>query len=72
VLAAIANGHTPSAIKVPDDRFARANVRIALRQVRAASGATGALAPWLAAHDQSQAEMAEADDAEAMHGAPPS
>jgi hypothetical protein len=70
VLAAVAQGREPSAITVPDDRFARANVRVALRQLRASHGSSSALMPWLAAHDQAQAlDLAgEADDSESMHG----
>jgi hypothetical protein len=66
VIAAIVQGRDPSAIAVPDDRFARANVRVAVRQLRASRGPSPALMPWIAAHDQAHA--AEADDAEAMHG----
>lgn len=66
VIAAIAQGRDPSAIAVPDDRFARANVRVALRQLRASSGSSSALMPWIAAHDHAQA--AEIDDSETMHG----
>jgi hypothetical protein len=66
VIAAIAQGSDPSAIKVPDDRFARANVRVAVRQLRAWRGSSPALMPWIAAHDQAHAP--EVDEAEAMHG----
>lgn len=66
VIAAIGQGCDPSAIAVPDDRFARANVRVAVRQLRASRGSSPALTPWIAAHDQGHA--AEADDTEAMHG----
>jgi hypothetical protein len=66
VFTAIMEGRDPSAIKVPDDRFARAHVRVAVRQLRAWRGASPALMPWIAAHDQAHAP--EADDAEAMHG----
>jgi hypothetical protein len=66
VLAAIAQGRDPSAITVPDDRFARASVRIAVRQLRASRGSSPALMPWIAAHDQAHA--AEIDDAETIHG----
>jgi hypothetical protein len=51
---------------VPDDRFARASIRIAVRQLRASRGLSPALMPWIAAHDQAHA--AEIDDVEAMHG----
>jgi hypothetical protein len=65
VLAAIAHGHEPSAIVVPDDKFARANVRVALRQLRASRGPSPALLPWIAAHDRAHA--GEVDDTETIH-----
>jgi hypothetical protein len=65
VLAAVEQGHDPSAIVVPADRFARANVRVALRQLRAWGGPSPALMPWIAAHDQAHA--ADPDDAETLH-----
>jgi hypothetical protein len=65
VMAAVEQGRDPSAIAVPDDRFARANVRVALRQLHAWRGSSPALMPWIAAHDQGHA--AESDDAEAVH-----
>jgi hypothetical protein len=66
VTAAIAQGRDPSAISVPDDRFARANVRVAVRQLGASRGPSPALMPWIAVYDQAHA--AEIDDTEAMHG----
>ena len=51
VVAAVEQGGEPSAITVPNDRFARAGVRVALRQLRASGGSSPALAAWLAAHD---------------------
>jgi hypothetical protein len=66
VIVAVTQGRDPSAITVPDDRFARANVRVAVRQLRALGGLSPALTPWIAAHDQTH--VAEIDDTEAMHG----
>lgn len=52
ITAAVGDGHAPSAIPVPDDRFARATVRVALRQLRALGEASPALAGWVAAHER--------------------
>jgi hypothetical protein len=51
VLAAVAAGEDPSIIAIADTRFARTNVRVALRQLRATAGASSSLATWLAAHE---------------------
>ena len=52
VIAAIAAGMDPSALAVADQRFARAGIRVALRQLGAANGASPALAAWTAAHER--------------------
>lgn len=67
VIAAIEAGQGPSAIVVPNDRFARANVRVALRQMQASSGSSPALAAWLAAHGA--AHDMEIADNEGFHAA---
>jgi hypothetical protein len=67
VMAAIAQGGHPSALSPPNDRLARASIRVALRQVQAAHRPTPALAAWLEAHDRTHAGV-EADDTAAMHG----
>jgi hypothetical protein len=51
VLVAVATGEDPSVIAVADGRFTRTTVRVALRQLRAADGASPSLATWLAAHE---------------------
>jgi len=51
VIKAINAGAAPNAIAMPDDRFAQAAVRIALRQIKASEGTSPALAAWFAAHD---------------------
>jgi hypothetical protein len=56
----VAAGEAPSVIRVTENRFARANVRIALRQLRAADEALPSLSAWLAAHER--AGPAQADD----------
>ncbi len=68
VMAAIAEGHSPSAVSVPTDRFAHTNVRVTVRQVRASHGALAALSPWIAAYDRGQTDAADIDETEAIHG----
>jgi hypothetical protein len=52
VVAAVAAGADPSAVTVADGRFTRANVRVALRQLKAADGVSPTLSAWLAAHER--------------------
>ena len=54
VVAAVAAGEDPSVIDVTGHRFARTNVRVALRQFRAAHEATPSLAAWLAVHERAE------------------
>jgi hypothetical protein len=53
LMAAIAAGADPSGIAVADNRFARADIRVVLRQLSAANERSPALATWLAAHERS-------------------
>lgn len=66
VADALAAGAQPSAVHVPTDRFARASVRIALRQANAVSKAANAparsLAAWLAAYDAQKLPEDETDE----------
>jgi hypothetical protein len=57
VLAAVAAGESPSVVSATNNRFARTNIRVALRQLRAAEQVVPALAAWMAAHEPSRAEM---------------
>jgi hypothetical protein len=57
VVAAVAAGESPAAISITNNRFARTNVRVTLRQLKAAEAATPALAAWMAAHEPSRAEV---------------
>ncbi len=57
VFAAVVAGESPSVVSVTNSRFARTNVRVALRQLRATEQVTPALAAWMAAHEPSRAEM---------------
>ncbi len=52
VIEAVASGREPSAAALPDDRFARATVRVALRQLQASGHSSDALNTWLAACDR--------------------
>jgi hypothetical protein len=64
VIAAIAAGAGPSAVAVADGRFARAGIRVALRQLGAADEASPALAAWTAAHERPDGiEPEDEDDA---------
>ena len=67
VIAAIGQGGVPSDIVVPNDRFARASVRVAIRQMRMAGEAPPALAAWAQALDHGQVDIDE-DDADPHHG----
>jgi hypothetical protein len=64
---AITEGRDPSAVAVPNDRFARSNVRVAVRQLRASQRPLPALGRWLAAYDQAHVAEDEVDHTEAMH-----
>jgi hypothetical protein len=59
VLAAVATGEDPSVIVSTDNRFARTNVRVALRQLRAADDVSPSLMTWLAAHERPDQVAAE-------------
>jgi hypothetical protein len=61
VLAAIEQGADPSVLTVPNGRFARANVRIALRQLQASCKLSPALEAWLQAYDHPHANPAETE-----------
>jgi hypothetical protein len=56
VLEGVATGKAPSSLQVPADRSARAALRVALRQLRAADPDAPALAAWLSAHDRFDAD----------------
>src|SRR5262249_29540444 len=52
VVAAIAAGEDPSVVTITESRFARTNVRVALRQYKA-EHALPVLSAWTAAHERS-------------------
>jgi hypothetical protein len=53
LVAAIAAGSDPSVLALADNRFARTDIRVVLRQLSAANEASATLAAWLAAHERS-------------------
>jgi hypothetical protein len=61
VADAIAAGAEPAAVAVTNKRFARASVRIALRQLAAAGKNSHALAAWRATHDAATPETEPSD-----------
>jgi hypothetical protein len=66
VVDSIMAGCGPSGVYLPADRFSRATVRVALRQLKASEHSTTALAAWLSAHDPT--DPADAEEAmEAPH-----
>ena len=67
VVTAFERGAEPCTVSVPNDRFARGSVRVALRQLRASRPLSPALAAWLRAHDASHPGAIEVDELEA-HG----
>jgi len=67
VVDSIMAGHGPSGVSLPADRFARAIVRVALRQLHASDRSpTATLAAWLSAYDRTDPADAE-DPMEAPH-----
>jgi hypothetical protein len=52
---------------LPSDRFARATVRVTLRQLQAAGHSSAALTAWCAACDRFSAADDEDDPMEALH-----
>ena len=52
VVESVAAGKGPSALSIESDRFARATVRVALRQLKASDETSPTLAKWLSVHDR--------------------
>jgi hypothetical protein len=52
VLEAVSAGADPLSIPTDDQRFARTNIRVALRQLKAMQDDTPSLAAWMAAHER--------------------
>jgi hypothetical protein len=66
VLDAVAAGEGPAAVPVQSDRYGRATVRVALRQMRIS---TGRVAPsdWLAAYESARAAAEDEEPEELIH-----
>src|SRR5262245_38469988 len=54
VVAAVTAGEDPSVIDVTCHRFARTNVRVALRQLKVTHDGTPSLAAWMAVHERNR------------------
>jgi hypothetical protein len=67
VQSAIEDGEGPLAVAIPNGRFARGNVRVALRQLKASRPSIPVLAAWLQAYDASSSAAGEIDEDEAAH-----
>jgi hypothetical protein len=52
VIASVMAGRGPDAVSIADDRFARATVRVALRQLQAADELTRPATGWFSAYDR--------------------
>jgi len=52
VIAATAAGKNPAVVAISNNRFARTNVRVALRQLEASSGPSPSLLAWTAAYER--------------------
>lgn len=65
-MAAISDAREPSAVAAPKDRFARAAIRIGVRQLFAAGEQSPALAAWRDAHDRQHRDDLDDGDASAM------
>jgi hypothetical protein len=66
VIDAVMTGRGPSTLPLPDDRSARATVRVALRQLQAAIPESPALVEWLSGFDRSL-ESVDEDPSETRH-----
>jgi hypothetical protein len=67
VLDAIAAGKDPSAITVREQRFARTNIRVTLRQLKAQRETAPALEAWFAAHERHGESIDDPHHHEAAH-----
>jgi hypothetical protein len=67
VAAAVAAGEDPSTIQVTGHRFARTNVRVTLRQLKASREVTPALAAWMAVHERAADGDGDEDERHRHH-----
>jgi len=66
IVDSIMAGEGPEAVRLPDDRRARATIRVALRQLRATEHPSAALTAWLSTYDRRDPVDAE-DPMQASH-----
>jgi hypothetical protein len=66
VADAVAAGEDPSVIEVTGQRFARTNVRVTLRQLKALRNETPTLAAWMIAHERA-GDVVDEDDERRRH-----
>jgi hypothetical protein len=59
VIDAVTAGRGPGEIEAADDKFSRATVRVALRQLQTSDPSSPALAGWLSAYDRTEAQEVE-------------
>lgn len=52
IVSAVTAGRAPAGIEIADDRFSRAAIRVALRQLQTSDPSSPALAAWLSAYDR--------------------
>lgn len=67
VAAGVASGGDPAALVVPNGRFGRAAIRVALRQMQAIDGASANLQAWKRFHDRVSDDAVEEDE-QSQHG----
>lgn len=68
VTAAIANGAAPDSLHAAQDRVARTNIRIAIRQLMAAQHPSRSLPAWRAMFDRVEGASSDEDDEASQHG----
>jgi hypothetical protein len=68
IVDAVEAEEPPSILAIAHDRHARTNVRIALRQLKAAGMASPILHAWLAAFDHAAVDADEEEEAALQHG----
>ena len=69
-MAGVAAGSDPTTLEIPKGRFARATIRVALRQMQAIEGSSASLRAWKQFHDRFADEGIEEDEQaqHAQHG----
>lgn len=65
VVEAVTAGKEPSVVSIANDRFARASIRVALRQLKASSRYAPSLPAWMAAHEGAGPNGTEQENPEA-------